>query len=138
MDKIKQFESDNHVLITLPKKPSDSEIKKVLSNTSTITWNPTSIINYISNKEMEQQIEYKKTQNKIKNNLMTIGDIEAVKRITMVLEKSEFQKSLYLVFAVTEGTNLENIFKLPDVDSNYTISNIPSEIVKYFGIEAAR
>jgi len=54
------------------------------------------------------------------------------------MEPSEIITASTFVYAQTQGSNLESILELDDIDTEHTISNNPEEIMRTFGIEAAR
>nr|QBK89850.1 MAG: DNA-directed RNA polymerase subunit alpha [Pithovirus LCPAC101] len=126
------------IFVDIPTKPSDTELRKTLGNVSSFKWEPSRIINYIVEKEMSVQQEYKKTQNEIKSKLRIEGRMEEARNIATILPRNNFENALYYIYGVTEGSNLGKLFEFSDVDTDRTISNVPREIVRTFGIEAAR
>ena len=76
-----------------------------------------------------QLIELYKLKERVKD--VSVSGVKGIKQVLPVKSGNEFM-------ILTAGSNLKEVFKIPEVDSTRTISNDIHEIRKVLGIEATR
>lgn len=60
--------------------------------------------------------------------------VQGIKGVNEVIPKKEDAE----IFLIASGSNLKEVFQIPEVDVSRTVSNNLHEVAKYLGIEAAR
>lgn len=129
-------DTSEFIIVYIPNRPKD--LSNVIKNKSIIKWIPSQVINYLTNKELNDQIDYKKQKVKDRNMLISEGEEKKALDIRLLLPRSKLQKKLSFVYAGSNGSNLIKLIELEDIDENRTVSNIPREMIKIFGVEATR
>ncbi len=128
----------HHLVVKTPEIPDDAREVLNIGPNKILKWRPGQVINYIKLKELDANNEYAKTMREKRNKLMIEKKFVEAEKISTIKPASEFELSLSFMYAISDGSNLIDLLQDEDIDETRTISNNTLEILKVFGIEAAR
>lgn len=146
--KINEFETEkdkikyqyDYLSVKTPPIPSDArKVLNIQPDKRFDIWKPGQVINYHKLKGLDENVDYTKEAEAEKDRLILEGKFIESDKISTVKPASEFEKALEFIYAMSEGTNLnELLIGFDNIDPTRTISNNIHEILENFGIEAAR
>lgn len=127
---------NEYLLVRTPEKPVDADT--VLKAEKKLVWKPGKVINYYKLKDLDDVEKYRKDMEEEKNRLIDEGREDEAKTLPMTRPRSSFDKALNFVYAFSEGSNLEDLHLREDIDYDKILSNDVREIIRNYGVEAAR
>lgn len=135
----KEF-NDLDLLVKVPPKPNDYPSGREYSAIGLVKFR-------IEQDEAETK-KFRTEQKKIRQDITSDAnkktaeerkkDIIYANSIKIYKQPSTIYNEANLIYAETTGSDFSNLFKLDDVDITRSYSNIMSETLRYFGIEAVR